>query len=154
MRMFFVLVALTLFALVPGRDAVAGDDLLISKKSPYSVAETLDRLDQVLTSKGVTVFARVDHAAGAAKVDQKLPATELLIFGNPKMGTPLMTSDRRIGIDLPMKALAWEDGDGQVWLSYTAPSALKARFGIGDRDPVFEKMTGALDNLTNAALKK
>lgn len=149
MRILVVLMTLVLSA-----GAVAAEDLLISKKSPYGVAETLDRLDQVLTSKGVTVFARVDHAAGAAKVDQTLPATELLIFGNPKMGTPLMLSDRRIAIDLPMKALAWEDGDGQVWLSYTSPSALKARFGISDRDPVFEKMTGALDKLTSAAISK
>ena len=145
-------IPLALCALVLSVQTVAAENLLISKKSPHGVAETLDRLDRVLTSKGVTVFARVDHAAGAAKVGQELPATQLLIFGNPRIGTPLMLSDRRIAIDLPMKALAWRDGAGQVWLSYTDPGALKARFGIADRDPVFQKMTGALDKLTDAAL--
>ncbi|MCG8649895.1 MAG: DUF302 domain-containing protein, partial [Pirellulales bacterium] len=87
------------------------------------------------------------------KVGQELRPTQLLIFGNPKLGTPLMTANQRIGIALPLKALAWEDASGTVWLGYTKPDELKARFDIKERDEVFTKMTGALDNLTNAALK-
>ena len=91
-------IPLALCALVLSVQTAAAENLLISKKSPHGVAETLDRLDRALTSKGVTVFARVDHAAGAAKVGQELPATQLLIFGTPRIGTPLMLSDRRIAI--------------------------------------------------------
>ena len=133
-----------------GRTATA-ETALITKPSKHSVAETLDRLDAVLRKKGITIFARVDHAAGAEKAGLTLPPTELLIFGNPKLGTPLMTSNRGIAIDLPMKALAWQDAEGRVWLSYTDPARLKARWGIEGRDAVFDKMTGALDKLTGVA---
>lgn len=132
--------------------ARAGDELVV-KPSNHSVAVTLDRLAKVLESKGITIFARVNHAAGAKKTGQDLKPTELLIFGNPKLGTPLMQAERKIGLDLPLKALAWEDASGKVWLAYTAPAALKARHGVSGRDAVFQKMTGALDKLTNAALK-
>ncbi len=149
--MRFFLAGLTLcFALLS--TARAGDDLVV-KASNHSVAKTLDRLSEVLRSKGITVFARVNHAAGAKKIGQKLEPTELLIFGNPKLGTPLMQADRRTGLDLPLKALVWKDDAGKVWLAYTAPAALKARYGVTGRDAVFEKMTGALDKLTGAALK-
>jgi uncharacterized protein (DUF302 family) len=147
----FVLIA-TLSVLLLAPAARAGDDMIV-KKSPHPVAKTLDRLATVLEKKGITVFARIDHAAGAAKVGQTLRPTELLIFGNPKLGTPLMTADQRIGVALPLKALAWEDGAGNVWLGYTKPDELKDRFDIEGRDEVFKKMAGALDNLTNAALK-
>ena len=128
-------------------------DSIVTKPSAHSVSKTLDRLTKILESKGITVFGRVDHAAGAKKVGADMPATELLIFGNPKLGTPLMQSNRAVGLDLPMKALAWEDKDGKVYLSYTAPAELKSRHGIADRDKVFAAMTGALNNLTNAATK-
>lgn len=134
--------------------AAQADAGLVTKQSPYGVGETLDRLEKVLTSKGITVFARIDHAAGATKIGSELPATEVLIFGNPKLGTPLMQSNRAIGIDLPLKALVWEDAAGQVWLAYNQPAYLSDRHDIKDRDKVFANMNGALDNLTNAALQK
>lgn len=132
--------------------AIASDDLLV-KKSAHSGSATLDKLTKVLESKGITIFARIDHAAGAKKAGLTLRPTELLIFGNPKLGTPLMQSNQKIGLDLPLKALVWKDGNGDVWLGYTSPDALKSRYGIGDRDPVFKKMTAALDKLTSAAVK-
>lgn len=131
----------------------ANAEALVTKASPHTVAETLDRLTKILKSKGLTIFARVDHAAGAEKVGMKMLPTQLLIFGNPKAGTPLMMSNRTIGIDLPLKALAWKDKAGKVWLAYTSPAELKKRHNITDRDKVFGKITGALGKLTDAALK-
>lgn len=139
------------FLMLRAPAAVAADSPLITKTSKHSAAETLDRLTKIMESKGITIFARVDHAAGAAKIGTEMPATELLIFGNPKLGTPLMTANRSIGIDLPLKALAWTDAAGKTYLSYTDPAALKARWSITGRDAVFEKITGALDKMTNAA---
>jgi len=144
-------VVLAVVAFAGATPGIAGDAVLITKPSKYSASVTLDRLTKALESKGITIFARVDHAAGAKKAGLALPATELLIFGNPKLGTPLMAANRSIGIDLPMKALAWTDADGKTHLSYTDPAALKARWSIGNRDKVFAKMAGALDKLTNGA---
>ena len=126
-------------------------DHLIVRQSAHDVAATLDRLETALTEAGITVFARIDHAAGAAAIDEALAPTELLIFGNPRLGTPLMQSEPAIGLDLPLKALAWQDADGQVWLAYTDPAALAARYGIADRAEVFERMAGALARLTGVA---
>lgn len=133
--------------------AALASDYYVRKPSPHSVTKTLDRLVNVLKGKGITVFARIDHAAGAEKIGKKLRPTALLIFGNPKLGTPLMESSQLIGLDLPLKALAYEDDKGKVWLAYPAPDHLKAKYGISDRDAVFAKMTGALGKLTDAALK-
>ena len=148
-------VILSLVMLLPAATgpAASGDASLITKKSPYSVAETLDRLTTIITGKGLTVFARIDHAAGAAKVGQTLAPNELVIFGNPKIGTPLMQADPQVGIALPLKMLAYEDADGQVWLAYAPPQALKTRFGLAGQDKVIETMTGALAKLTDAAVK-
>jgi uncharacterized protein (DUF302 family) len=126
---------------------------LIRKQSAYSVKVTLDRLENILKKKGVTVFARIDHAAGAMAVGQELAPTQVLIFGSPKMGTPLMTARREIGIDLPLKALVWRDENGKVWLAYNDPADLKARHRITTRDKVFAKMGKVLDALSNAAVK-
>lgn len=125
---------------------------VIVKPSAHDVATTLDRLTDVLTEKGLTVFARIDHAQGAANVNLKLAPTELLIFGNPKAGTPLMTSRRLVGLDLPMKALAWRDEAGKVWLAYNAPRYLADRHDIADRQKVIANMTAALDKLTGKAV--
>ncbi|MFQ5656345.1 MAG: DUF302 domain-containing protein [Candidatus Methylomirabilales bacterium] len=130
------------------------EDGLITKRSAYSVAETLNRLERVLREKGVVVFARIDHAAGAESIGRELRATEVLIFGNPRLGTPLLQSNQTVGIDLPLKALAWEDETGQVWLTYNAPAFLASRRGIIDRGKVVEKMTTALDNCTNQATRR
>jgi len=141
------------FSLLFFAPVAMAEKLLVVKQSPHSVAKTLDRLTAVMQKKGLTIFARVDHAAGAKKAGMDMKPTELLIFGNPKMGTPLMLAKREIGVDLPLKALAWQDDAGKVWLGYTNPAALKARHGVSDRDPVFKKMTGALNKLTNFAIK-
>jgi uncharacterized protein (DUF302 family) len=150
MRFILILTALVL-AMPAFARANAG---MVTKRSPHTVAETLDRLQEVLESKGIGVFQRVDHAANAEKAGLTLPPTQLLIFGNPKLGTPLMQANRKIGVDLPMKALAWEDEDGQVWLGYVKPEELKDRHDIDGHDEIFDKMTGALDAMTNAALEK
>jgi uncharacterized protein (DUF302 family) len=100
---------------------------LLHVASPHSVPETLNRLESVLQSHGLTVFARVNHSGEAQKVGLTMRPTQLLIFGSPKAGTPLMVARPGIGIDLPLKALAWEDADGKVWLSYNSPQYLKER---------------------------
>lgn len=128
-------------------------DAYILKKSPYSVNETLDRLEVVLKKKDITVFARVDHKAGAGKVGLAMQPTQLLIFGNPKMGTPLMNENRLMGLDLPMKALAYKDAAAQVWLAYLNPAELQQRHNIKNQT-VINKMTQALNGLTSKALNK
>ena len=132
----------------------SGQTGLITVESQHSVQVTLDRLTKIMTSKGITIFARVDHAAGAKKIGKEMAPTQLLIFGNPKLGTPLMLSNRQIGIDLPLKALAWRDDMGKVWVSYNDPAYLKARYQISNRDPVFKKITGALGKLVGKAVSK
>ena len=105
---------------------------IISKASKYSVPETLDRVDALLQSKGIKIFVRIDHSGEAEKAGLKMPPTQLLIFGNPKGGTPVMLAAPSAAIDLPLKALAWQDGDGKVWLSYNDPEYLKRRYGLMD----------------------
>ena len=105
---------------------------IISKPSKHTVPETLDRLETTLREKGVKVFARVDHSGEAEKVGLKMPPTQVLIFGNPKGGTPTMLAAPTAAIDLPLKALAWQDSDGKVWLSYNDVEYLKRRFGLND----------------------
>ncbi len=134
--------------------AQADDDDLIIKPSAHSVKETINALQSILESKGIKVFGRVDHAANAKNAGLELPPTELLVFGNPKLGTPLMQSNRHIGIDLPMKALAWQDADGKVFLAYTDPEELKDRYDIDDKDEVFDKMKKALGGMTDKATAK
>ena len=97
-------------------------DGLITLRSAFGPEETMQRLEAEVQAKGLTVFAHVDHAAGAAAVGLPLRPTDLLIFGNAKGGTPLMQSVQTIGIDLPLKALVWQDGAGDTWLSYNDPS--------------------------------
>jgi uncharacterized protein (DUF302 family) len=107
------------------------DDGLIAVASSFSVRETVERLIAAVTSRGMTVFARIDHAAGAATVGMPLRPTELVIFGHPKGGTPLMQERQTAGIDLPLKALAWEDADGRVWLTCNAAAWIAKRHGLG-----------------------
>jgi uncharacterized protein (DUF302 family) len=118
------------------------------------VAETVNRLEAAVKEKGATVVARVNHAAAAQKAELNLRPTELLIFGNPKLGTPLMQSNQRAGIDLPLKVLVWEDEGKKVWLGYEAPGAMAERHGIQDRAEVVKKMTAVLDELTAKAAQK
>ncbi len=107
------------------------DNGLVTIASRHPVKETVDRAVATVQAKGMTVFARIDHAAGAKDAGMMLRPTELLIFGNAKAGTPLMKASQPIGIDLPLKLLAWEDESGKVWLSYNDPAWLAARHGLG-----------------------
>ncbi|WP_035350479.1 DUF302 domain-containing protein [Edaphobacter aggregans] len=103
---------------------------IITHPSPYTVSETLDRLEAILRSKNVAVFARVDHSGEAEKAGLHMPPTQLLIFGNPKGGTPIMLANPLSAIELPLKALAWQDNEGKVWLSYNSPEYLQNRFNL------------------------
>ena len=125
---------------------------MIAKVSPHSVDKTLDRLEAAVKEAGATVFARVDHAEGASKVDMELRPTSLLIFGNPKLGTPAMQASQTAGLDLPMRVLAYADGEGVVHVTYHTPATLAATHGLPEDAPYLEKMTGALDNLTAKAI--
>ena len=143
------IILLALAALFVTLPAAAEDFQTI--KSKYSVKETIDRLASTLEKKGIRVMARVNHAAGAKSAGLDLKPTELLIFGNPKLGTPLMQTNRMIALDLPMKVLAWEDDKGKVHVAYTTPAALAKRHGVDGRDEIIAKMTKALAGLTAAA---
>ncbi len=140
MKIVRSLIALFLAACVP---VVHATDGLIASKSPHSAADTMSRLESVVTERGFTVFARVDHAAGAANVGKSLRPTTLLIFGNPKGGTPFMECAQSVGIDLPLKALVWEDALGEVWLGYNEPAFIARRHGVADC-PVVGKIDAAL----------
>jgi uncharacterized protein (DUF302 family) len=105
---------------------------LIHLSSPHTVPETLARLETIVQGKGLTIMARIDHSGDAAKAGLKMQPTKLLIFGNPKSGTPLMIASPSVAIDLPLKALVWQDDDGKVWLSYNSPNYLKERHAIPD----------------------
>ena len=145
MRLIFALLVLSLATISVHAEK------LVTIESKFSVKETLDRLTAALDQRCIKSVVRVDHAAGAKAVGMELPPTEVLMFGNPKLGTPLMQSNPKIGVDLPMKMLAWQDKTGKVWLGYAAPDALKARYGINDRDEAFKAMTAALQALAKAA---
>lgn len=105
---------------------------IISQPSPYSVTETIDRIEAILEAKGITIFARIDQQAEAKKVGLSLRPIQLLLFGNPKAGTPLMVAEPTIALDLPLKILAWEAADSKVWLSYNDSNYLKQRFSLCD----------------------
>ena len=126
-------------------------DGMVEVKSPYRPTETMNRLEEVVKQRGLTVFARIDHAAGAAKVGKTLRPTELLIFGNPQGGTPLMECAQTAGIDLPLKALVWEDMASQVWLGYNDPAYLAKRHGVASC-PAVEGLSKALAGLAEAAV--
>jgi len=106
------------------------DNGIITLPSQHSVDQTVEKLQALLRAKGVTLFALVDHSGEAAKVGMKLPPTKLVIFGNPKAGTPLMLAAPSVAIDLPLKILVWEDALGKVWLSYNSPAYLQQRHGL------------------------
>ena len=127
---------------------------MISLPSPHSVNDTSNRLVKLLESKGMTVFSRIDHAAGAQKVGIDLRPTTLVIFGNPKVGSPLMKCSQSVGLDLPQKALISQDEQGQVWLSYNDPAYLKDRHQIKGCEEVLKKVSGALNKFATGATGK
>ncbi|PAV26849.1 YD repeat-containing protein [Tamilnaduibacter salinus] len=126
-------------------------DGLVQMESAHSVERTTDRLVHALKDKGMTVFRQVDHRQGAAGVNLSLRPTRIVIFGNPKVGTPLMQCQQSVAIDLPQKALIWEDADGQVWLGYNDPAYLTERHDIDGCDAVVGKIGKALDGFARAA---
>lgn len=142
---------LPLLLLVLAVGQVQANNGLISVKSAHDVNTTADRLEAVLEKKGMKIFNRIDHAAGAASVGNSLRPTQLIIFGNPKIGSVLMGCAQTIAIDLPQKALIWQDGGGQVWLSYNNPALLANRHRMAGCDQVLKKVTGALANFAEAA---
>lgn len=136
---------------VRGRSAEIAADGLISIRSPHSVPDTIERLQELAGQRDLKVFARVDHAAGAASVGASLRPMQVLIFGNPQGGTPLMQCAQTIGIDLPLKALVWEDEASQVWLGYNDPVHLARRHGVA-QCPAAGKIRTALADLAAAAV--
>jgi len=128
-------------------------DGLTTLRSSYGPKDTMTRLEAEVKARGMTVFARIDHAAGAAGAGLPLRPTELLIFGNAKAGTPLMQTVQTTGIDLPLKALVWEDASGATWLSYNDPAWLAQRHGVaGETETVIGMMSKALDAAAQAAI--
>ncbi len=124
---------------------------LTTMPSRFGPQDTMDRLEAAVKAKGMTVFARIDHAAGAAEAGLSLRPTAVLIFGNAKAGTPLMQSVQTVGIDLPLKALVWQDTSGDTWLSYNDPAWLAQRHGLAGTETVVGMMTAALDAVAKAA---
>jgi uncharacterized protein (DUF302 family) len=129
--------------------AWGSDNGLVNIPSKYSVPETLDRLEALVKKQGLTVFARIDFSGDAGKAGLKMNPSQLLIFGNPKAGTPLIIASPTIAIDLPLKALAWEDANGNVWLSYSKPEYLKERHGLPDE--LVKNISGIKELVTHAA---
>ena len=147
MRLFFICLAIS-FIMVSV--ALAGDGL-VSVKSVHDVKKTADRLESKLKEKGMRIFNRINHAQGAQNAGISLRPTELIIFGNPKVGAPLMKCGQSVAIDLPQKALVWQDASGQVWLSYNDPEYVAKRHGIRDCGPVIGKISTALGNFAKFA---
>jgi uncharacterized protein (DUF302 family) len=127
-------------------------DGLTTLPSAFGARDTMDRLEAEVKATGMAIFARIDHAAGAAQVGLFLRPTEVLIFGNAKGGTPLMHSNQSIGIDLPLKVLIWEDARRKVWLSYNEPNWLAQRHGLGvESQPTVDGMAAGLSTLARKA---
>ena len=124
---------------------------LTSIQSSFAPKATMDRLDAEIRAKGLNVFARIDHAAGAAEVGLTLAPTELIIFGNARGGTPLMQSVQTIGIDLPLKALVWQDASGKTWLSYNEPRWIAQRHGVANAEQVVSRMNALLTAMARKA---
>jgi len=150
MKKLLQTVAITL-CLLPALASASHDDGMITKKSKYSVSQTLDKLEAVLKKKGITVAMRWKHDEKAKGVGIPLRPTELLVFGNPKLGSHMFTSNQTSGIDLPLKALAYQDEKGDVYLTYNDPAYIAKRHHIKDRAKILAKMSGALNKLSNVA---
>lgn len=148
-KLFFAVIVILLLT-----TWASADNGLISVKSAHDLKTTADRLENMLKQKGMKVFIRIDHAQGARQIGQELRPTELIIFGSPKVGTPLMQCAQSGGIDLPQKALIWQDAQGQVWLSYNDPNYLRERHQIKGCDEVVKKVANALGNFAQAAAMK
>ena len=127
---------------------------MITKRSNFDVSGTLDRLETILAEKGIQPVARVNHAAAAESVGMELRPTQVLFFGNPKIGTQLMQSDQIAGLELPMRVLAWEAEDGKTWLAYHSPQSIVDKLNLENVSAATEKMASALDALTDYAVSE
>jgi len=145
-KILFSILAIIFFV-----STAVADNGIVSVKSSHDVKATADRLENILSQKGMKVFIRINHAAGAANVGKELRPTELIVFGNPKVGTPLMQCSQSVAIDLPQKALIWQDDKGLVWLSYNDPDYLDGRHGLKGCNAVIKKVKKALSNFVSAA---
>ena len=132
-------------------DMMASPTGMVQLPSQFSVTETGDRFEEALQQRQLTLFSRIDHAQNAASVGKDLRETQLLIFGNPNVGTPLMQCHQTVAIDLPQKALIWQDEAGQVWLAYNDPEYLMARHDLAECAAIIERVTGVLNELATAA---
>jgi len=130
--------------------AALAADGLIEVKSAFPAKETMNRFEETAKQRALNIFARIDHAGGASKIGKTLRPTELLIFGNPQGGTPLMECAQTAGIDLPLKVLVWEDAQGQVWLGYNDPAYLARRHGAPDC-PAVANLSKALASLAQTS---
>jgi uncharacterized protein (DUF302 family) len=139
------------FSLMTYVSFAVGANGLVVLPSPYSVDQTMQRLEQEVAKRDLNVFARIDHAAGAARAGAELRPTVLLVFGNPKGGTPFMQCQQTVAIDLPLKVLVWEDEAGLVWLGYNDPSFIARRHGATDC-PIAGKLAKALDDIARATV--
>ena len=133
--------------------AAFGADGVIAIKSPFTAKETMNRFEENAKQRELIVFVRIDHSAGAAKIGKTLRPTEVLIFGNPQGGTPFMECAQSVGIDLPLKALVWEDAQGQVWLGYNDPAFLAQRHGVG-QCPAVSALSKALSGLAETTIAR
>ncbi|MFN0192324.1 MAG: DUF302 domain-containing protein [Aestuariivirga sp.] len=147
MRIVHLILALAL--VLPSAAFAAGQ--LVAIESRFSVKETADRLASALQEKGLNVVARVDHAAGAKKAGLDMPPAEVLMFGNPKLGTPLMLANPEIAIELPMKIVIWQDSTGKVQIGYVDPENLKSRYAVEGKDEAFQTMSKALGGFAKSA---
>jgi len=136
---------------MPASDSLSIIEGLTSIQSRFDPKETMNRLVAEINATGMTVFARIDHAAGAAGVGLTLRPTELIIFGNARGGTPLMQAAQTIGIDLPLKALVWEDAAGKTWISYNEPKWIVQRHNVANAQPIVTKMADLLSAISTAA---
>lgn len=151
MKKVFILLS-SIFASLAGVSGAANaQEGMTVVPSPHDVATTMDKLEGIVTDKGMKVMARVNHAANAKGAGMELRPTELLIFGNPKAGTPLMLCSQSIAIDLPQKMLVWQAEDGKVFLAFNDPEYLKKRHSTEGCDKVFANISGALNNFAKAA---
>ena len=154
MRNSTTLAAAALFiGLTMASGAFAKSEGIVAKPSAFSVKTTIDRLEAVFKKKGIRIFARINHAAAAKSIGRELQPSELLIFGTPKIGTPLMQENIVVGIDLPLKALAYEDSKGQVFLVYNHPGYLARRHEIKGKNKLISSISRILTNLTDQAVK-
>jgi len=143
-----ILIALAILSLATAVQAAQ----LVKKPSPHGVAETMDKLEKIVNKKGLTVFARIDHQANASKIGMEMPEAQVLIFGNPKMGTLIMQGNAAAGLDLPLRVVIYQGTDGKTWISYHNPQEIGETFGL-QGNKALNKAEGALGKLTDAAAK-